>query len=533
MIRKRGIDIWILLVLIWSLSMTAPVFAAEEGPQTVLKYLGLIAAILGIVGIGIAGFIAGKNYDSYTGWERYTHGVGQFFNRKPFAADTPTYRKSSETRRIGVAENLMERTRALLELMHSTDGQPPRWRPDMGIEGLPDALREYYRSDPEAYDWQLKNFQAVAEQKKNWPGWSTHFALIEAWSKGMSSLFETADDMIKRGDIYPPDPQGPPEQWDFRRIRRERPLPFKSPDHAARLIKKVTHTFGATLVGITKLNPDWVYQGKLRGVGPTDFDVPDHWEYAIVYATPHEWDMFYANAVYGTSYDAYSRERIIGGRLEAFIQDLGYPARAHVPPMHYDLMTPPIAVDAGLGEQGRMGLLITPELGANARLGVVTTNIPMTVDRPIDFGVQAFCRKCKICAERCVTGAISHADEPDQHFGYQRWRIKCELCFNVWASMATSHPGRGCRVCLAVCPYSRKNNWLHTISRFLDSRDPTGGVSTALLWMQKTFFRYPKARDFLPPPKGRNATYHAPPDWLITENWFDVDAPDNQEGRRQ
>ena len=118
------------------------------------------------MGIGIAGFIAGKDYDSYTGWERYTHGAGQFFNRKPFAVDTPTYGKSSETRRIGAAKNLMERTRALVELMHSPDGQPPRWRPDMGIEGLPDALREYYRSDPEAYDWQLKNFQAVTEQKR-------------------------------------------------------------------------------------------------------------------------------------------------------------------------------------------------------------------------------------------------------------------------------------------------------------------------------------------------------------------------------
>jgi hypothetical protein len=41
--------------------------------------------------------------------------------------------------------------------------------------------------------------------------------------------------------------------------------------------------------------------------------------------------------------------------------------------------------------------------------------------------------------------------------------------------------------------------------------------------MQKVFFKYPEARDFLPPPKGKNATYHQPPDWLITEEWFDVD----------
>jgi hypothetical protein len=47
-------------------------------------------------------------------------------------------------------------------------------------------------------------------------------------------------------------------------------------------------------------------------------------------------------------------------------------------------------------------------------------------------------------------------------------------------------------------------------------------VSTMLLWMQKAFFKYPEARAFMPPPEGRNATYHKPPDWLVTEEWFDV-----------
>jgi len=184
---------------------------------------------------------------------------------------------------------------------------------------------------------------------------------------------------------------------------------------------------------------------------------------------------------------------------------------------------PPVAIDAGLGQQARTGLCLTPETGGNARLACVTTNIPMTEDKPIDFGVQEFCRKCKICAEECPTGAIPYTDEPGVVYGYKRWKIKDELCFNTWASTAGSKIGRGCRICLAVCPYSRKNNWLHTLSREIDPRDPTGVVSSALLWMQKAFFKYPEARDFLPPPEGKNATYHEPPDWLITEEWFDVD----------
>jgi reductive dehalogenase len=287
------------------------------------------------------------------------------------------------------------------------------------------------------------------------------------------------------------------------------------------LIKKIAHTFGATLVGITKLNPDWCYQGLLRGVGPGNYDVPAHWEYAIVVVTPHERDSMYSNPTYGTSYDAYERERMICGKLETFLHELGYPARSHVPPFFYDMVMPPVAIDAGLGEQSRKGLMITPELGSNSRLACVTTNVPMEVDKPIDIGVLDFCRKCKICAERCPGGAISHKDHRDTVRGYRRWQIKHELCLHIWASVARSHL-TGCRICLAVCPFTRKNNWVHAVSRYVDPRDPTGIAATLLLWAQKSFFKYPDAKDFMPPPSGKNATYHEPPDWLQTDKWFDI-----------
>ena len=54
----------------------------------------------------------------------------------------------------------------------------------------------------------------------------------------------------------------------------------------------------------------------------------------------------------------------------------------------------------------------------------------------------------------------------------------------------------GCRVCMGICPYTRKNTWIHTISREIDARDPTGLANWALLAMQKGFFHYPDAQDF-------------------------------------
>ncbi|GAG53504.1 unnamed protein product, partial [marine sediment metagenome] len=60
--------------------------------------------------------------DSYTGWERYTHGAGMFFNRKPFRKDSPTYGLVEETRRLRWEESLIGRMSTMRLLMN-----PPDW----------------------------------------------------------------------------------------------------------------------------------------------------------------------------------------------------------------------------------------------------------------------------------------------------------------------------------------------------------------------------------------------------------------------
>jgi reductive dehalogenase len=508
-----------LLLFILILACCDVALADDGVERSLLKAGTLIGALLGLAGISMAGYLSGKSYDSYTGWERFTHGAGMFFNRKPFRKEKPTYGITGNTRRINWEENLNSRLGTMVHLMMPPDGSAPKWSPDNGPEALPEPVRSFFLENGEKYRLTLECFALIKKQHEDWPKYADRYAIIDAYTNALSNIFEDWKEKPSAVHLYPPEPQGPPEEWDFRNIHRNRPLEFISPDHASQLIKKITYLFGATLVGITKLNPDWCYQGFLRGVGPGNYEVPDHWEYAIVFAVPHEWDMFYVNPSYGTSFDAYSNCRIIAGRLENFIHELGYPARHHVPPYYYDLMMPPVAIDAGLGEQARTGLLLTPELGGNTRLACVTTSLPMTVDKPIEIGIKEFCRKCKICAEKCPTGAIPHTNEPGVVCGYRRWKIKDELCFRSWASVSGSKVGKGCRICLAVCPYSRKNNWLHSLIRQMDSRDPAGIVSSMLLLMQKSFFTYPKAREFLPP---NNKTYHQPPDWLKTEEWFKV-----------
>jgi epoxyqueuosine reductase len=476
--------------------------------RNMLKIAGLAGAALGVAGAAGAGLAAGKDKDSYTGWERFHYGEGQFFNREPFRCDQPTYEKVGEATRTPKMNVLFTRLGLMGRAMRAEDG----WKPGDNAGKLPEPLRSYYEENPEKLETFVETMAAGRVQRENWKLFKDRYRIADAWSAAHGASM-----------YLPREPDAEPEEFDFRGVDQADKLEFKSPKHASELIKKIAHSFGATLVGITRLKSEWVYADNLRGAEDKgEYEVPGHWTYAIITASPMEWDSMYANPTYGTSFDAYSRERVICSKLTDFIRKIGYPARAHVPGYSYDVMAPPIAVDAGLGEQGRMGMVITPELGANARLSVVTTNIPMEPDKPIDVGIARFCEKCQICADQCPSGAIPKTRKPETVVkGYKRWQPNDAKCFQMWNTVASSSP-RGCRICLGVCPYTRKNNWVHTIAREMDPRDPTGLVADGLLAMQKGLFEYPEAEDYLPPPSGKNATYHDGPEWMLTEKWCKV-----------
>ena len=76
--------------------------------------------------------------------------------------------------------------------------------------------------------------------------------------------------------------------------------------------------------------------------------------------------------------------------LASYIRALGYGARAQVMP-NYQVLTVPVAIDAGMGGLGRHGLMITKELGSALKLATVTTDLPMAFNQPRDIGVAEFC----------------------------------------------------------------------------------------------------------------------------------------------
>jgi reductive dehalogenase len=147
-------------------------------------------------------------------------------------------------------------------------------------------------------------------------------------------------------------------------------------------------------------------------------------------------------------------------QIALMIRRLGYSARAHIDG-NYRVVCPLVAKDAGLGEIGRMGILMTPGQGPRVRISVVTTDIPLIVAKvKADTTMTEFCRICKKCAETCPGNAIPFNDMIEID-GVKRWQINQEKCFTYWCQVGTD-----CGKCMAVCPYSHPDNFFHNMVRY-------------------------------------------------------------------
>lgn len=496
-----------------------------------LKMGGAAAAVATMAGAGAAGFAIGRSSDGYTGYGRTYQGKDMFFNREPFRTKVPAMMEPvGKVERPHWTDYLFQRLLALAGLIKSG-----AWNPNMGLEKMPGEVGDYFRKNPEKFKMTLESLKRNAMRAESWKnGKSKRYSIADGYNVSYWNAMYRDDG----SSIFPEDPVDaakrenrpiPPEEWDYRHVKRDKPAEFKSPKHASKLIKRMAHMYGMSIVGITKFDPRFMFKGLMRGMPNEGHDswgdkVPSHWKSIIVFGVPMGWDSTYSAIGYSTSFDAYYRSRTAAGLMERFIQELGYPARAQVPGKNYEIMLTPFVLLAGLGEYSRAGVAMVPEVGANFRPAAVITNIDFEYDAPISVKMAEFCKKCKICAERCPSGAISKDDEPKTVVrGFKRWKLDEDKCYQQWSSGPTSD-GLGCRVCLGVCPYSRKNTWIHTISRELEPRDPTGLVSSGLLAMQHNFFKYPEAAEFRSDwDGGKEANYHNPVWWLRSENFFNIE----------
>ncbi len=239
--------------------------------------------------------------------------------------------------------------------------------------------------------------------------------------------------------------------------------PVSDPQAMSERIKEVARFYGANLVGITKVDPRWVYSRYFeRATGKSGvLDMP--YRYAIVMGIEMNWKMINTSPGLEASAAtalAYSQMAELAGSLAKYIRALGYPA---IPCGNDTAQSIPLAIDAGLGELGRNGLLISPEYGPRQRLCKVFTDLPLQPDQPIDFGMQSFCETCHACAQACPANAIQWGDRTTQitsisnRKGLLRWPVDVARCYLFW-----QENGCDCSNCVAACPWAlhSQRDWL-------------------------------------------------------------------------
>lgn len=258
-------------------------------------------------------------------------------------------------------------------------------------------------------------------------------------------------------------------------------------------IKADARELGADVVGIAELDPRFVFANDNSG-NPVRLE---H-RYAIVIgkgldyrlanpAAPGPWTKKYSTipeelAAVLSGKNVNSTNAIPPGEIEEMRQTLeffqdggriavelageirsyGYQARAHFGRWS-EVQVIPVAVEAGLGEVGKNGVLIGPKFGPRGSFPVVTTDLPLISDKQADSGIQEFCRMCSKCARACPVRAIP-AGEPVVVNGLSKWPVDGSKC---WGFIKENPK---CMACMGACPFNKKDLAIHRLAGWLIAR---------------------------------------------------------------
>ena len=226
-------------------------------------------------------------------------------------------------------------------------------------------------------------------------------------------------------------------QWNTRRFTGEKAavqVPVDDPAAMTEQIKAFTLDLGSAMVGVAPLTDDMVTE-----------ELPLDYPYIITFGVamsrdealeaPSERSALTIQAEYrGTDR--------IAAAVAQHIRDMGWDAQAAI----HNFMQIPAAVEAGLGQLGKHGSLISKDLGSMFRLGAVATNLPLVIDHSEDIGVDDFCARCQVCITNCPPHAIF--DTKQMVRGRERWYVDFDICIPYFVE------NHGCGICIGVCPWS-------------------------------------------------------------------------------
>ncbi|MAF47618.1 MAG: reductive dehalogenase domain-containing protein [Rhodospirillales bacterium] len=218
----------------------------------------------------------------------------------------------------------------------------------------------------------------------------------------------------------------------------------------SKLVKAALHYLGADITGICEI-PEYAWYSHDHDGS----EIEPYHKYAIsvLINQGHEtMDGASGDDWIGSAQGmrSYMRTAMVCGIVAQHIRNLGYSARTHTV-IDQDVLHIPLILKAGLGETGRIGeVIVNPFIGPSTKSSVITTNMPLEVDLPIDFGLQDFCSSCQKCARECPCLAIPHGGKM-MFNGYEIWKPDIDKCSRY---RATNVGGTMCGRCTKTCPWN-------------------------------------------------------------------------------
>lgn len=229
-------------------------------------------------------------------------------------------------------------------------------------------------------------------------------------------------------------------------------------------IKRLGYFLKADIVGICRL-PEYALYSHDRAGNPID----TNYQFAIVIVMSKEYKTVKASTGHdwigdAISFQCYQHLALVAQTMADYIRRLGYPASAEYTFKEGDfhVIIPPLLLWAGIGEESRTGVILNPFLGLNFKAAAVLTNLPLLPDKPVDFGLQDFCQRCKICALACPSKAIPTGDKI-MHNGYESWKLDEQRCTSF---SLLNQKGTICNNCIRVCPWTKPYAWPHNFVRW-------------------------------------------------------------------
>jgi len=222
-------------------------------------------------------------------------------------------------------------------------------------------------------------------------------------------------------------------------------------DGNARAIKTLSYALGSDLTGVCEVPRYAWFSHKEDGS-----ELKPYHRYAVAMLIDQGYDTMEGASgddwISGSqSMRAYLRGAVIAGIMAELLRGLGYSARSQTN-ADSDVLHIPLIMWAGLGELSRIGeLVLNPFVGPRFKSVVLTTDFPLAVDQPIDFGLQEFCSGCLKCARECPCDAIPFGDKV-MFNGYEMWKPDVERCARY---RLTNARGSACGRCMKTCPLNK------------------------------------------------------------------------------